>query len=260
MPKRVSSTILHGLAATGLGLLFLAVSPGSPLAVKAVEYTAIIMDIPERPAILARRLASEGVLWMSGMDSLRKKIGELEYENARLRSTLQSRPDLDVPGREGLMAARIDLRPPANWWKELRIDKGFADGVRDGMPALKDGFLAGRVARVLEDHSWVELISSPTLMVPVVVDQSRDLGVLTGDGRGHIHILYIPREKELKEGMLLSTAMVSDLLPPGLPVGEITMDDKRQDGSFIVYRVIPGADLSSMYSLFILTGGSESPK
>ncbi|MDO9508149.1 MAG: rod shape-determining protein MreC [Thermovirgaceae bacterium] len=255
MLKRITSAWLHGLAATTVGLLFLAVSPGSPVAEKAVEYTAVILDWPERPAILVRYLAAEGVFWVSGMRDLGERLKEMELENVRLRSTLQARPDLLVPDRSGLTASRVDVRPPAFWWKEVRIDKGSSDGVQEGMPALQDGFLAGRVSRVFSNHSWVELLTSPTLLVPVVVDETRDLGVLAGDGSGRVHVLYIPEEKELRDGMSLSTALASDLLPPGLPVGAISSTDPRTEGGFRVYRVIPGADFSTMYSLFILTGG-----
>lgn len=257
MPERITSAWLHSLAATSVGLLLLAVSSGSPVAEKAAEYTAVILDWPERPAVLARHLAAEGALWFNGMRDLGERLKEMEFENARLRSTLQTRPDLLVPDRAGLTASRVDVRPPGLWWQEVRIDKGSSDGLKVGMPVLQDGFLAGRVSRVFPDHSWVELLTSPSLLVPVVVDDTRDLGVLAGDGNGGISILYIPEEKELADDLGISTALVSDLLPPGLPVGVISSKGSRSEGGFRIYRIKPGADFSKMYSLFVLTGGSK---
>jgi len=255
VPERITSAWLHSLAATSAGLLLLAVSSGSPFAEKAAEYTAVILDRPERPAVLVRHIAAEGFLWFNGMRDLGERLKEMEFENARLRSTLQARPDLLVPDRAGLTASRVDVRPPGLWWQEVRIDKGSSDGLKEGMPVLQDGFLAGRVARVLPNHSWVELLTSPSLLVPVVVDDTRDLGVLAGDGNGGISILYIPEEKKLSDGLGISTALVSDLLPPGLPVGVISSRGSRTEDGFRIYRIIPGADFSTMYSLFVLTGG-----
>lgn len=224
------------------------------MAIKAVEYTAVILDWPERPAILVRSLAAEIHFWAGAVRETGERLRDLEFENLRLRSTLQSRPDLSVPDRDGMLTCRVDIRPPSLWWKEVRINRGAADGIMEGMPAIQGGFLAGRVSRVFQDHSWVELLTSPTLLVPVVVDQTRDLGVIQGDGRGGISLLYIPDEKLLREGMSLSTALVSDLLPPGLHVGEISLKNSRAEGGFRVYRILPGADFSSMYSLFVLAG------
>jgi rod shape-determining protein MreC len=253
----MASACLHGLAATATGLLLLAVSPGSPGMIRAVEFAAVVLDIPERPAHMMRGLVSEGALWFSGMRGLKERLRELELDNVRLRSTLQERPDLRVPDRKGLVPCLVDLRPPSSWWRELRVDRGFADGVREGMPALQDGFLAGRVFRVHGGHSWVELITSPSLLVPVVVDETRDLGVLAGDGTGRINLLYIPEEKVIAEGSMIRTALASDSLPAGLPVGKISPEEPMKEGGFKVYRVIPGADLSKMYSLYILAGGGE---
>ena len=182
------------------------------------ELAAVILEYPERPALWTRRLVSEGVSWAGGQKKLQERVRDLEFENARLRATLQERPDVVVSPAPGLVHAWIDARPPAFWWTEVRVGRGSNDGVKAGMPALWKGFLAGRVSRVFAGHSWVDLLTSTGLMVPVVVEETRDLGVLTGDGRGGVQLLYIPEEKGLRSGMRLSTAPVSDILPAGLPV------------------------------------------
>jgi rod shape-determining protein MreC len=121
------------------------------------------------------------------------------------------------------------------------------------MPALQRGFLVGRVSRVYSDHSWVDILTSTLLFVPVVIDETRDLGVLTGDGRGGINLLYIPEYKDLRPGMRISTALVSDILPAGIPVGEISEKEPDIEGGFRVYHISPGADMSVLDSLLIMT-------
>ena len=257
MLKGVTSAWLHGLAATFIGLLFLALSFGSPVADRAAELTAVILEYPERPALWTRRLGSESVAWIGGVKKLQERVTSLELENARLRTTLLERPELRVSPASGLVHAWIDARPPALWWNEVRIDRGSSDGIREGMPVLCDGFLAGRVSRVFPGHSWVDLLTSTRLMVPVVVEETRDLGVLTGDGRGGIRLLYIPEEKELRPGMRISTAMVSDILPAGLLVGEVSDSAPAIEDGFRVYPVLPGVDFSVMDSFLVLTDGGR---
>lgn len=254
MLKGVSSAWLHGLAATFIGLLFLSVSFGSPAAYKVSEVAAVVLEYPERPARWTRRVVLEGVAWTGGMRKLQERVRDLERENARLMAALGERPEASVPPVRGVVQANIDARPPAFWWSEVRIDRGSSDGVREGMPALWKGFLAGRVSRVFPGHSWIDLLTSTGLMVPVVVDETRDLGVLTGDGRGGIQLLYIPEDRDLRPGMRLSTALVSDILPAGLPVGEVSDAPPIIEDGFKVYPVLPGADFSVMDSLLVMTG------
>ncbi|MFZ2812526.1 MAG: hypothetical protein WAZ17_05470, partial [Thermovirgaceae bacterium] len=105
MLKGVSSAWLHGLAATFIGLLFLAVSFGSPVTYKVSELAAVILEYPERPALWTRRLVSEGVSWAGGQKKLQERVRDLEFENARLRATLQERPDVVVSPAPGLVHA-----------------------------------------------------------------------------------------------------------------------------------------------------------
>lgn len=254
MLKGVTSAWLHGLAATSIALLFLAVSPGSPVVDRAVEVTAVVLELPERPALWARHMVSEGASWVGGVRRLQGRVRSLERENARLRATLEERSELRVTSGSGLVPARIDIRPPALWWNEVRIDKGSRDGIEEGMPALQRGFLVGRVSRVFPDHSWVDILTSTHLYVPVVIDETRDLGVLAGNGKGEIDLLYIPEYKVLRPGMRISTALVSDILPAGIPVGSISEKEPDIEGGFRVYHVSPGADISVMDSLLIMTG------
>lgn len=111
-------------------------------------------------------------------------------------------------------------RYPGEWWRFVVIDKGSTDGVVRGMPALQKGrFLAGRVRYIESNSSVIELISSSTMLVPVVVDDTRDIGIIRGDDVGGVWLLYIPMERKLEAGMTISTAMAGEALPRESPSG-----------------------------------------
>jgi len=148
--------------------------------------------------------------------------------------------------------ARVTLREPNSWWSEFRINKGLNDGIIMGLPVFQDGFLVGRVSTVSSYSSWVELLTSDVLMIPVVVEETRELGVVVGDGRGSIFLTYIPDGRGIEEGMRVSTAMVGEHLPPGVPIGVIQEDVSTPGAGYSTYRIAPGASLGTLFSVSVL--------
>jgi rod shape-determining protein MreC len=148
--------------------------------------------------------------------------------------------------------ARVTLREPNSWWNEFRIDKGLNDGIIMGLPVFQDGFLVGRVSSVSTYSSWVELLTSGTLMIPVVVEEMRELGVAVGDGNGSVLLTYIPEGRGIERGMKVSTALVGELLPSGFPIGLIQDEVTTSGSGYSTYKITPGASLGTLYSIFIL--------
>lgn len=237
-------------------LLLLGLAPYSNLSGWSVEIASTVLRLPEYPAVAARNVAGETLVWVSGMNDLRTQLEELRKENALLRARGLPAPEKVSDGGQGLLEARVDLRPPSRWWEEVRVDRGSGDGVSEGAPALQRGYLVGRISRVFPSHAWVRLVTSPELMVPVVVDETRDLGVAAGDGQGRVVLRHVPFETELRPGDTLSTALVGDDLPPGLPLGEIS--EIVEGGGFREYVVKTGAELSRLYGVYILVEGGAS--
>jgi rod shape-determining protein MreC len=119
---------------------------------------------------------------------------------------------------------------------------------------MSEGFMIGRVSGVGDDYSWIELITSSTFLLAAVVVDTWDLGVINGDDMGNIWLMYMPPDKEFKRGMLVSTALVGDYLPPGIPVGMIWGPGEIRDG-LMPHRVASGAHLTQLYSVQILSSG-----
>lgn len=235
-----------------LGLILAAASPGSLLSDKAMDLAGWVMKFPEWPARALRNAVMRTVDLAAGEKALRERIDRLEKENLSLRGLLQTTINFGT-GPE-LREGHVTMRPPVSWWSEIRVDRGTKDGVRPGMGATQDGALVGRVSRVEPNSSWIELLTSPSLYIPVVVEETRDLGVLNGEGNGNVWLLYIPAEKELRVGMGISTALVSEQLPPGIPIGKIVAVGD-EIGGYRLYRLALTAELSRLYRVKIVTGG-----
>jgi rod shape-determining protein MreC len=216
-----------------------------------VDKWGAALYLPELPALELRTLAQATGNWVMERKSLQDRNSELELENLALRTALQQSLAPMPPDTSEMIGARVTLRYPDAWWKEIRIDKGSKQGVRVGAPALSDGFIIGKVVRVGDGYAWVELVTSSSFLLAAVVDDTWDLGVINGDDRGNIWLLYTPTEKKFERGMIISTALVGDYLPPGIPIGKIWGEGELRDG-FMPQKVVSGAHLTQLYNVQIL--------
>ncbi|PIE54181.1 MAG: rod shape-determining protein MreC [Dethiosulfovibrio peptidovorans] len=242
--------IISGLCAVALGLI-LTLSTGSEPVLKVMSLWAQWLELMERPAVMIRHGYRSGQMWFQERRTLMEELAGLKRENDSLFLALHMKDALIL--RKTLMGAladaRVDLRLSRSWWNEFRIDQGGLDGLSPGDPVLQEGFLIGRISRVDDHRSWVSLLTSTSEMVPVIVRETRDVGVVVGDGQGGLWLCYIPDNSDIQPGMALDTALISEFLPPGIPVGLVADGDRESDLGTKEYQVISGGSLSRIYGV-----------
>lgn len=247
---RLPNPWVHALLGAIFALLIMAFTYERPFFRDGSMFVSTVLHWPEWPSALARRSLRSGLSWFEDQDDLLRANRALRLENLELRAKVE---EARVPLGKGsgeILQGRVTYRPPDRWWREIRVDLGTHEGVSPGDAVLSEGFLVGRVQRVAGHECWVELLTSSTLFIPVVVDSTRDLGVVTGTGDGRVQLLYIPPERELQSGISLSTALVSERLQPGIPLGTLKGRDTAR-GGFFPYSVELGVDLSRLYSVYL---------
>jgi rod shape-determining protein MreC len=256
MVSKLNPILVNMLLAFFCGLLTLWSSFAFPRVIQGmVDRWGEALYFPELPALELRTLVQATGDWVMERKSLQDRNGELERENLALRTALQQALAPQPESSSEMIGARVTLRYPDAWWKEIKVDKGSRQGVQVGAPALSDGFIIGKVVRVGDNYAWVELVTSSSFLLAAVVDETWDLGVINGDDSGNIWLLYTPPEKEFQRGMIISTALVGDYLPPGIPIGKIWGQGVLRDG-FMPQKVVSGAHLTQLYNVQILhTGG-----
>jgi rod shape-determining protein MreC len=260
MTGKLNPVLVNSLVSAFCGLMLMWFSYTFPYAARmATDEINSMLYYPELPARELRFLVQAADHWMTERRSLQERARVLEQENVALRTALQRLGVNPPKSAPGLLGASVTLRYPDAWWKEIRVDKGSSQGVVAGAPVLSDGFMIGRVSRTGEDYSWIELVTSSAFLLAAVVVDTWDLGVINGDDFGNIWLMYMPPEKEFSEGMLVSTALVGDYLPPGIPLGLIAGPGETKDG-LTPFKVASGARLTQLYDVQILlsAGGSGS--
>ena len=248
---------LHGFLSVLLGFVLLWTMTAFP----SVEYRVLdavndALYYPEKPFMELRLLLKMSSNWVLERSTLNERVSQLELRNREMSEALQ-RAGIAVPKPQAkFVSAQVTLRYPEEWWQELRIDKGEKDGVRDGAAVMSEGNLIGRVVRLGNHYAWVELITSSSFLIAAAVDETRDLGVINGDGKGNLRLLYIPEEKKFKRGMNVSTSLMSERIPPGLRIGTIIGDETPQDG-YTPRKIQSAAHMTQLYSVEVFSPQRE---
>ena len=254
MDNRRNNTreLVHGLTALILALFLLGVSSGLGVMKSIVDIWGAILFIPEYPAVIMREMYLGWRSWSRDKNILSSEVTRLRNENANLRLELAKIAGEKVftdNKKTEARTARVTLRAPMSWWSEIRIDRGKKDDITQGLPIFSGGYLIGRVSTVSMLSSWAELITSSSFMIPAVIEVTRELGVVAGDGNGSVLLRYIPAGRGVRSGMKVSTAMIGEELPPGLPIGQIAGEFNIGTDGYTTYRIEPGADLSRFYTV-----------
>ena len=244
---------VHGLTALILGLFLLGISSGLGIVKNIVDIWGAFLSVPEYPAVIMREMFLSWRAWSRDKDFLNVEVTKLKEENANLRLELSKMTGekiySDDKQKKESKTARVTLRAPMSWWNEIRIDKGEIDKITQGIPVYHDGYLIGRISSVSKMSSWAELITSPSFMIPAVIEETRELGVVVGDGSGTVLLRYIPAGRGGRNGMKVSTAMIGEELPPGLPIGKISNEMTTGSDGYATYKIELGADLSRFYTV-----------
>jgi len=123
------------------------------------------------------------------------------------------------------VAARVVADNGGAFVRSVLVAAGARDGVRKGDAAATGEGLVGRVAEVGERSARVLLLTDINSRIPVVIERSRDQGILAGDNSDNPRLLYLPHGAQLLAGDRVVTSAAGGAFPPGLPVGVVKSVD-----------------------------------
>lgn len=151
------------------------------------------------------------------VEQLQNEIQELKQQNQQLKQLTSY--SASVPNK-GILAP-IVLRSADNWWQQLTIGRGSADGIAIDYIVVGTGGVVGRVIAVSPHTSRVLLVSDPSNRMGVLISRTRNLGILQGTRTNQAVLQFFDKRPSVKKGDIVSTSAVSQLFPTGLSVGRI---------------------------------------
>lgn len=230
---------------------------GSDWTRRAMNGTAEILLWPERPAVLFMERFGQFRRWTEERRALLMELAELRDVNRTLSMQVgenviaglkkSSRPQNRYP---------IVYRHPRDWWESVRISTG-KENFEPGTAVFDGSDLVGVVSSQGDGTAWVKLITSSSFYVPVVVEETREIGAVTGDNEGGVWLMYLPSNGGYRPGMKIRTVLGSRL-PAGIPVGELTGERRSLIPGIDEYRVEPAADVFRLQYVSIAGGGETS--
>lgn len=205
----------------------------------------------------------------SQVAGLRNEVHHLQAELAQAQYAVSQNAQLSkevgLDNSNGIatyrpVAAQVISRDPSLWYQTVEVDKGSADGVREGDPVLDYGALVGEVTVVGSDFSVVTLITDHLQAEAAqVADSSGDSGVLTPDvgNPNQLVLQYLPKAALIQVGQTVMTVgfrsgSLEDLYPPGIPIGTVASVGNNLPNNGEV-TVTPDADLRHLDVVQILT-------
>lgn len=191
---------------------------------------------------------------------------ELRAENMLLQGQLDEQEVLlqtlqiqsDYTDRE-VLPARILGTDPSGLQQKVIINRGTADGVREGMAVIDGTYFIGQVIEVEEHRASVLLITDANASVGARMYNSRADGILYGNGRANTNLTlrHINRSVEPVESEWI---MTSDLfesetaqVPGNIPIGWVTGEpmENAQTGE-LEFTVVPAADFDELENVWIV--------
>ncbi|WP_278925481.1 rod shape-determining protein MreC [Staphylococcus auricularis] len=194
----------------------------------------------------------------SGADSNRVK--QLEAENERLKAENKKNKkelDMDDISQYDPISSTVIARNPDQWMNRFVINKGAKAGVKTNMAVMTTEGLVGRVTKVNQFSSQVDLISTNTrsnrLSVDIQHDGENVFGLIDhyDEKNEELVITDINNKDKIDKGDKVVTSGLADQLPSDLYVGEVTKVSNDDYGLSKEVRVKTGANLGDLSHVYV---------
>jgi len=194
---------------------------------------------------------------------LRMEVGILENENSLLREKIREL-EIAVEAQElerkvpfEIVPAQVIGSDPEEWLGTLIIDAGERQGIKKGLPVVTYEGLVGRVERVYRSYAVVRTILIPSFAVGVLVQRSREIVMVVGNGSGFCNLEYIPRDAEVRKGDLVVTSGIGEGIPRGIVVGRVENVVERPGQLFKEVVLRPNCSFSSLSRVFVVVSEKD---
>lgn len=176
--------------------------------------------------------------------------GLLEYkrQNEILRAQLNF---ASTNQDKKIIPAQIIAQPAAGFMHYITLNKGKADGAKEGNLVIFGDYLVGKVDKVLENYSQVLLITNNNCLVPVILQNSRATGILKG-GLSGLSVEEIPLDIKIENGENILTRALESESIQGIMVGKVMGVVSKQSEIFQKVSVTSPIDFNKLEFVFIV--------
>lgn len=170
-------------------------------------------------------------------------------ENKRLQEILKIKEEKNL----NLRVTKVNFRNPSNLYTRFYINLGKKDGVKKNMIVLSGETLIGKVGRVYENYSIVDMITSENFNVSALTE-SQMLGIVKGSDEedGTLYFEANTFQNNIEIGEKIYTSGISEIYPKGLYIGKVSEIDEDNGELFRSIKVKNDIDILNMMEVLIL--------
>jgi len=192
---------------------------------------------------------------LKNYEILQRANTDIKKENDRLKEQL----DFSLTFQEKNYPAKIISRNPDSLYSAFTINKGSHHGIRKGMPvlAIQSGIvgLVGKIVTVGAGTSLVMPIYDTKCSVSARIQNTRDIGLVTGEGSSDqpLSMTYIKKRvlNELQIGDLIVTSGEGGNYIADIPIGSISEIKVLDYDSSLSIKVAPVIDFSRIEMVIV---------
>ena len=181
----------------------------------------------------------------------------LAEENKRLQELLKMKETVALD----LKVAKVNFRSPSNLYERFYINLGTKDGMQKNMIVLAGKTLIGKIGKVYEDYSLVDMVTGENFNFSVLTE-SQMLGIAKGSDEGTGELYFEPNtfENTLQLGEKVYTSGISEIYPKGLYVGYISEIDQDESQIFRSIKIKTDLDILNLNEVLVIVPKEEKEK
>jgi rod shape-determining protein MreC len=150
-----------------------------------------------------------------------------------------------------LVPARVVVRDPSFISRSAIINVGKDQGILPYMPVMTSRGAAGKIIQVMGRMSLVQLILDPSNRTSVMVQRSREIGILETENGSDFFIMF-RAHADVNVGDTIITSGFGGIYPRGLLAGKVEKLTENRDPIFKKAIVTPEVDFDKLQEVFVL--------
>ncbi len=190
---------------------------------------------------------------------LSERLNRLEAESARLKEVQKEndslRKDLGFLKKTGFSyePASVIAYDPSNIRGYITVNKGSNNGIKEGMAAISEGFLVGKIQEVEKTKSKIMLITDPSSIIPVEIQGTSTSGIVKGLIGTGLMMEKIPQGDNIQVGDTVITSGLGGEIPRGVIVGSVKKIEGQENSLFTNALIQPEAKITNILRVLIIT-------
>ena len=160
-----------------------------------------------------------------------------------------------------IKVAKVNFRNPNNIYERFYIDLGKKDGIKKNYIVLAGENLIGKIGKVYDDYSIVDMITGENYSVSSLTENN-NLGIVRGsnEGDGTLYFEANTFQENISVGEKIYTSGISEIYPKGIYLGKVS--EVIENGAEVLksVKVESGIDILNLAEVLILMPADEKVK